>query len=173
MYIVLAQVFKIISAFFGIAADKSSNRKKIYLYNAISNFFSGVQYYFLNAIAGAISSFVAIFRNVIFYKYQKKVPLYVLILFLIGLILINCGSYVNYLSIIPVSLVVLYTVALYINKVRIIKYVVIITCLLEIVYDVYYLAYAGIVVCVIDTILVIRSLIVDKKLINKEDKKIK
>lgn len=168
----LAQISRIISAFFGIISDKSSNRKQIYLFNSIANIFSGIQYYLLNAITGAISCIVAIFRNIIFYKYNKKVPLYVLIIYIIALILLNSKSYVNYFAVIPVLLVIVYSVSLYINKVKVIKYAILITDLLEIIYDVYYKAYAGIAVCLIDAIIVIISLIKDKDVIQKEDKNI-
>ena len=169
MYLYIAQVLRIISSFFTIKSDKASDKKSIYLYNSISNFLCGLQYLFLNAITGAISSFVAIFRNVIFYKYNKKIPLIVLILYIVGIVFVNSGSYSNYLSFIPVLLVIIYTVALYINKVKAIKYAVIITCMLEIYYDVYYKAYVGIIICLIDAILVIRSLIKDKEIIQKGD----
>lgn len=172
MHIYVAHLLRIIGSIFSILADKSSSKNRIYFYNAIANFFCGLQYYLLNAISGAISSFVAIARNIIFYKFPKKVPLYALILYLIGTVLINVGSFHNFITFIPVLLVIIYSTSLYTRKVIFIKYAVIITSLLEIIYDIHYKAYVGIIVCIIDIIFVLVSLYKDKDKIKKEDKKV-
>ena len=51
MNIIIAQILKLISSVFYLAGDRSNNKKKIFTYNGIYNFFSGLQYLFLNAIS--------------------------------------------------------------------------------------------------------------------------
>ena len=63
MAIIFAQIFRLISAFFYLAGDRSNNKKKIYTYNAVCNFFSGIQYLLLNAFTGALFSFLAISKQ--------------------------------------------------------------------------------------------------------------
>lgn len=158
MNIILAQIFRLISSFFCILADKNNNKKKIFTYNGIYNFFSGIQYLLLNAITGALCSFLAILRNIILYKYNKKLPIYVIILYFIVIIGFNLMAYDGLITILPIFLILFYSIALYIGKVMTIKYAVILTCLIEIIYDFYYQAYVGIVFCIIDIILVAISI---------------
>ena len=119
--IFLAQIFKIIGSIFCLIADKSNNTKKIFLFNSISNLFSSFQYFLLNAITGAISSLLAILRNIVLYKYKNKVKVIDLILYFIIIILFNIFEFDNIISIIPVLLVIIYSTALYTNKILNIK----------------------------------------------------
>lgn len=67
-------------------------------------------------------------------------------------------AYDGIITLLPIFLILFYSIALYIGKVIIIKYAVILTCLLEIIYDYYYQAYVGIIFCIVDIILVIISI---------------
>ena len=161
--LIAAQIFRIISAIFCIIADASSEKKKIFFFNGIYNFLAAVSYFMLNAIAGGIGCLVAILRNVIFYKSKNKVPLWILICYLLFVFVLTSIKINNIFDFIPFVLVATYTIGLFIGKVNIIKLSVIITCVLEIIYDYMCLSYAGIVVCVIDIIIVVISMIRDRK----------
>ena len=158
MNLIIANIVRIIAAFFDILAANATSTKKIYVYNGIYNFLLGVQYYLLNAISGAISSFVAILRNIIFHRHKDS-SIYALIIYLIFVILINIPAYEGIISILPIIMVYMYTIAIYRANIMEIKYVSIITCALEIVYDIYYTAYIGAAVCVIYIIVVTISII--------------
>ena len=163
MNIILAQIFRLISSVFYLAGDRSNNKKKIFTFNGIYNFFSGIQYLLLNAITGALCSFLAIFRNIFLYKYGKRVPMWIFLSYLLIVLFLNLLIYDGLITILPFFLVLFYSIALYIGKVKYIKYSVIITCLLEIVYDFYYHAYVGIIVSILDIILVTISMYKMKK----------
>ena len=158
MNIFLAQIFRLISSVFYLAGDRSNKKKKIYTFNGIYNFFSGIQYLLLNALTGALCSFLAILRNIFLYRYGKKVPIWSFVSYLLIVLVLNLFVYDGLITILPFFLVLFYSIALYIGNVRYIKYSIIITCLLEIIYDVYYKAYVGIVVSIIDIVLVSISL---------------
>lgn len=170
---VIAQIVRVAAAIFCIIADHSNNRKKMLVFNAVYNFLNGVHYALLNAITGAISSIITVLRNVIFYVFKKRVPVAVLLVYFIIVILINLGSINSPISIIPVFLVMIYSTALYIGNLWGIKIAVIITCSLEIIYNIYVGAYVGIAACVIDIIFVIISMRKLKKLQKKPKKKSK
>lgn len=159
----LAQLFRIAGSVFGLSADKSNNTKKVFLYNGISNLLCAIQYFLLNAISGGITSIIAIFRNLIFYKYKEKVTVKELLMYFLILILLSIYSINGIISVIPVLLVIIYSTALYTKNIYTIKYAVLITCVLEIIYDAVYKAYAGIFVCILDIILVSISLYKLKK----------
>ena len=158
MNIIIAQILKLISSIFYLAGDRSNNKKKIFTCNGIYNFFSGLQYLFLNAITGAICSFLAIIRNVFLYKFGKKVPLWGLIVYLLIVFGLNLLAYDGIITLLPILLILFYSLALYSGDVMLIKYSVIITCLLEIIYDLYYKAYVGIAVSILDIVLVTISI---------------
>lgn len=164
--ILLAQIFKIIGSIFNLIADKANNTKKIFIFNSISNLFNGVQYFLLNAITGAISSILAILRNIVLFKYKNDIKVIDLIIYFMIIILFNIYEFTNIISIIPVLLVIIYSTALYTNKILNIKYSIIIVCILEIIYDYIYYAYVGIIVCIIDIIITTISI----KELKKEEK---
>lgn len=159
MNIIIAQILRIIGSIFGIIADKSDEPKKIYFFNGIYNLACSVQYFLLNAITGAISSFICIFRNIIFYKYKKKVPMSIVLVYFLITILINIPGYTGLISIMPILLTIIYTMALYIENIIFFKFSIIAVCILEIIYDIAYDAYVGIAICIIDIIVVTISLI--------------
>ena len=161
--ILMAQFFRIIGSIFSIISDKSNDTKKIFLYNSISNLFCSIQYFLLNAISGGITSIIAILRNIIFYKYKEKVTIKELLMYFLILIIFSIRSINGLVSIIPILLVIIYSTSLYTKNIYTIKYAIIITCLLEIIYDAVYKAYVGIFVCVLDIFLVSISLYKIKK----------
>ena len=168
MNIFLAQIFRIIGSIFSILSDTSNNTKRIFSFNAIANVFCGIQYFLLNAFTGFMGCAIAIPRNIIFYKYKNKVPLFILIIYFIITILINIPSVDSLISAIPILLVLIYTYALYVADKEFIKWSVIFICVLEIIYDIKYNAYIGIIVCFLDIVLVSISLV---KLYKKNGKK--
>ena len=164
---ITAQVFRLLSAIFMIIADKSSDTRKIYVFNGISNFLSSVQYYLLGAISGAVSSMAAILRNIIFYKSGNKKPIVALIIYLVFICLLNIPTYDGLISLLPTLMVIIYTIAIYNKDIVKIKYAIIVAMSLEIIYDIHYCAYVGLVVSIIDIIVVLISLIKYKKKVSK------
>lgn len=167
-----AQLLRVLGSVFSIVSDKSNDKKTIFLYNGIANFFVGIQYFMLDAFTGGLCSMLAIGRNLIFYKFKKKNLFLVLLIYIAILVFLNLNKITNFVTFIPVLLVIIYSFGLYSNNTKILKYAIIITCILEIWYDYVYLAYAGIIVCTIDAILVARSLtMLNKKKRRKKKKK--
>ena len=155
--LITAQLFRIISAIFGLVSDKSTKKKEILEFNSVSNFFNAIQYFCLGAINGGICSLIPILRNIMMSKTKKRLPFYMIAIFLFGSYLCNLGNLSDYISYIPLSLVVIYTLGLNSGNVYILKYSIITTSILEIIYDYVFKAYVGIGVCIIDIILVIIS----------------
>lgn len=157
MIVTIAQVFRALGSIFSFRADATSDKKKIFLYNGISNLLTSIQYILLQAFSGAICSLLALLRNIVFSK-MKKVSMVTILIYFGIIILCNITSYENIISIIPATLVIMYTLALHSGDVLKIKIVVLISGFLEIIYDYYYSAYVGIIVCVIAIIVVLISI---------------
>ena len=157
--ILTAQILRIIAAVFSILSDKTTNIKRIFLYNGINNFFCSISYFCMNAITGGISALLALSRNILFYKYKEKVTIGAVLMYFLVIILFNISSINGFVSCIPALLVIIYTSALYTKNTIYIKYACIITSLLEIIYDYVYGVYVGIIVCIIAAVLSTYSLI--------------
>lgn len=171
MYIIIvAQVIRIIGSIFGILGDRSNNPKKIYLFNSIFNLMAGIQYFLLNAITGGITSVLTLVRNVLLYKYKRKLPIIVLLIYLIITAILDLTAFDGIVSLIPILLVTVYSIGLYLDNIKIFKICTIIVCSFEIIYDFYYNAYVGIFFCVLDIILIIISF---KDLKKKKKKRLK
>ena len=102
MYIIIAQIIRIIASIFGLISDRATEPKKIYFYNSLYNIFCSVQYFLLNAIAGAITSILALFRNLLLYRYGKKLPIIILIIYLLLTAILDLTVYDGIISIIPI-----------------------------------------------------------------------
>jgi len=171
MYIIIAQIIRVFGSIIGLISDKATDPKKIYFYNGIFNILCAILYFLLNAITGAITSILAIFRNILFYKYGKKLPLMVLIIYLLITTILNLTVYEGIVSLIPIVLVTIYTIGLYLNNIKKFKICCIIVNILEIFYDFFYSAYVGIFFCIVAIILLIISLNKIKKRKRKRLKK--
>ena len=160
---ICAQITRIISFIFEMISAKAKDSKNITLFNGIGNFFLGVSYLLLNAITGAICSFIAMIRNYVFYKYKNKLSILVLLLYFIIILGLNYFEIHNLIDIIPVTIIIVFGTAMYYQNCLGLKLSGIFVSLLEIVYDYYYHSYIGIIICVLYIILVVISLYQRKK----------
>ncbi len=158
MNLIIAYILCVIGSFFSVLSDKSNNGRKILIYNGIANVFCGFHYFLLGGISGAITSFAAIVRNITFHRYKGKIPLQMILGYFVFLILVSYTSVTSFLTFIPVSLVIIYTIGLCCNDKNILKACILLTSFLEIIYDIKYKAYVAIGVCIINIILVTISI---------------
>lgn len=167
MNIIIAQLSKLVGASFSIAANKTTEEKRIFIYNGFDNFFCMIQYLLLGAYTGGIVCGLTIIRNILFYRF-KKPPIIILLLFLLGVYICNYFVLSEWYTYLPMAMGTFYSIALYTKKVKNIKYASILTCSIEIIYDYNVKAYLGMILCVVSIICAIISL---KKLDKKKNKK--
>lgn len=116
-----------------ISFQKKSRNSLIKLQTGSSLLYS-LQYLFLGAFSGSIVHFICAVRNVIFYKFEKKVPLKYLIITIVVMLSTLFITYDGLISVLPVLATVLYSTALWKGDVKIIRIIDIICCLLFIAY---------------------------------------
>ena len=146
---IASQIARFISLIYDNLSAKALDSRRITMYNGVANIFLGISYLFLNALTGAICSFICILRNFIFYKFKNKLPILVLLLYFAIVIALNIKEIHILIDIIPLLLVIIFGSALYYQDPLKIKYAGIIVSLLEIIYDYYYKSYMGIFCCVV------------------------
>lgn len=137
--IVIAQFFALFGLILNVMSTQQEEKKKILLFNGLSNFASSIQYVLLQAYTGAVSCIVATLRNVVFGKI-KKVPLYVLIIYYIIAIGLNIPAYNGLMSLIPVFNIMIYGYGIWQDNVKVTKLIIIIVSITGIIYDAYNLA---------------------------------
>lgn len=156
--ILIAQIFGILAVIFFIISTQKNTKGQILIYNGLANAMAAIQYVFLNAWTGVISMIIAILRNIVFSRY-KQVPLYILIIYLVIAIGFNLTLYDGILSLVPMIKIVIYAIGIYQKDVKVLKIIMLISCIISIAYDAINLAIVSMINQVISSIAGIIGLI--------------
>ena len=141
--VVVAQIFGLITICLSFMSTKSETRNKIFFYNSVANITAAIQYALLGAWSGSLCSILAMCRNFVFKRYDK-VPIHILIIYLLILVLFNVPTVHGFISFIPVLNVILYSYALSQDNVVTIKLIGLFTCFTTIGYDIINWAFVGV-----------------------------
>lgn len=153
----ISQLFVAISYLFLITTYFSKKRKNIIIYNFGATIAMGVAYYFLNAYTGLAMIFVAIIRNILFYKNDdKKKNIFSLILIYAITITLTIFTYNGLLSLLSVIATMLYTYSIWQKNTKTYKILGVPIGFLWISYNIYIKSIFGII-C--EGVLVISALI--------------
>ena len=163
-FFIIAQILGALVFILNIIGNTKLTTKKVYAYNTICNGLSIAQYSLLGAWSGALCCLIALIRNFVFAKYKKKVPLYVLLIYIAVVILLNYKLIHNALDLIPVINIIIYAIALWTKDIMNIKVIGVFTCIIGIIYDYTNRAYVTVLNEIIDGIVGIRCIsILNKK----------
>lgn len=141
--IVVAQIFGAFCFAANILSTQQDTKRKTITYNILSNCFVGIQYILLGAYNGAISILVAIARDTLFMIYKKKLPLYVLIIYIIIAVLVGIPCYNGPISLLPIFNIIAYGIGIYQDDVKYLKIVIIFVGISGAIYDASSLAIVG------------------------------
>ena len=141
--VIVAQLFGLITICLSFMSTKSETRNKIFFYNSVANITAAIQYALLGAWSGSLCSLIAMCRNFIFKRYDK-VPVRILIIYLLVLVLLNIPTVHGFISFIPILNVMMYSYALSQNNVVTIKLIGLFTCFTTIGYDIINWAFVGV-----------------------------
>lgn len=143
--IIIAQIMGAFGFVANIFSTQQNTKKKTVAYNMLSNCCCGVQYILLGAYNGAISILVAIARDTIFMRFKKKIPLYVLIIYIVIAIIVNIPCYDGLISLLPIFNIVAYGIGVYKTDVKYLKIVIIFVGISGAIYDAASLAIVGMI----------------------------
>lgn len=147
---VIAQLLGIIGLAFLVFSWQKNNKKSLLSYQILSGSFFALQYAFLNAYAGIIVHAFSVIRNIIFARYPKRPPFYMLLIILLIVTLLSFLTYQGWISLLPLIASILYSSALWYGNLKGIRITNIISDILGIVYNVYVYAFVGIFISVVD-----------------------
>ncbi len=164
---VIVQILGALVILFNVIGNSQLSTKKVYIYNGICNGLSVLQYCLLGAWSGALCCIIAILRNVVFSKFKKEAPAYVILLYITIVILLNYKLVHNVLDVIPIFNIIIYSFALSTKKIMNIKVIGVVTCIDGFFYDLLNGAYVSVFNQLLDGSVGVRCIII----LNKEKKK--
>ena len=151
---VVAQILGLLALFILGYSFQKNNKENMLKLQMISSFLFALQYVFLTAWTGALMNFICIVRNYIFKKYEKSpIPIGIVCILIILIISLSAISWDGYISILPPIAIILYTISLTQNKLKIVRLTEIISCSLFIIYNIKVLAITGLISTIIELVL--------------------
>ena len=147
---ILAQILGIIALVILVISFQKNEKKELLRYQIFASIFFALQYLFLNAINGFLMNVMTIIRNLIFEKQIKKVPIIYLIVIILSIMLITIMSYNGLISLLPAISVILYSIGVWQNNLKITRILEVISCILFVIYNINVLAIAGIISSLIE-----------------------
>ena len=141
----IAQLFGIIALVVLIMSFQKNKKDTLLKYQIFSSLLFALQYLFLNAISGCLMNLMTMIRNLIYKKFNDKIPILYLILVIICMIILSLMSYNGIISLLPTLAVILYSIALWQKNLTITRITEIISCSLFIIYNIKVLAISGLI----------------------------
>ena len=141
----IAQLFGIIALVVLIMSFQKNKKDTLLKYQIFSSLLFALQYLFLNAISGCLMNLMTMVRNLIYKKFNDKIPIIYLILVIICMIILSLMSYNGIISLLPTLAVILYSIALWQKNLTITRITEIISCSLFIIYNIKVLAISGLI----------------------------
>ena len=158
----MAQILGFFYALFLIISNFKKTSGQILIFQTISFSFKSIHYLLLGGMSGFWSSNVSMIRNLLFYKIKSNkiyMFIFIIIYFLLGLV-----TYNDLGSVLPMMASIFYTVIVNTNKPKYLRGGMIINCLIWLIYNIYIISYAGIMIQVVMIIMTVISMVkLDKK----------
>jgi len=141
----IAQIIGLIGLIIVILSFQKNDKKTLLNYQIISTIFFGIQYILLNALSGFFMNITMCIRNIIFTRYDNKIPKIYITIIIIIMIALSLLSYNGPISLLPCIGSTIYTITLANSSLKKIRISNSITCILYIIYNLNVLAIAGII----------------------------
>ena len=165
----IAQIFGACALVSCFISYQKTEKKNFLIVQLITNIFYGIQYILLKAYSGFYSSAVSFIKNILFYnleKREKKISIYLLILFEIAFIIGGILTYNGLYSLIPIFIHCVYTFGTWVKDLRITYTIGIGSAILWIVYGFIIKAHISVIASVIEliaSILGLRKVLLERK----------
>lgn len=140
----IAQVFGIIGIVFSVLSMQMKTKKKIMFMLFGLNIASALNFLFLNSISGSLVCFFGAIETVINYLYDskdKKVPIYIVVFYIILNLILGFSSYHKLLDLIPIVCALLYCLTVCTKKESNIRKIMFANQSIWLVYDIIVKAY--------------------------------
>ena len=134
--LIISYMFGIIAIISLIVSFQINDKNSLLKYQIISSFSSFFQYLLIGSLMGAFMNLVAGIRNVVFARYDGKIPIFILIVFIILITFLSMISYNGDISLLPMLAVLSYSFALWTLDLKLIRLIDVLASILFLVFDV-------------------------------------
>lgn len=145
----IAQFIGLIGLILLIISFQKNDKKNLLKFQILSTFFIAIQYILLNAMSGFYMNIAMCIRNIIF-SHNNNIKNKYLIFIIVIMLSLSLLSYKEPISILPCIGSILYTIALAKYSLKTVRIVNIISCTLYIIYNIKFLAIAGLLATIIE-----------------------
>ena len=145
----IGQIMGVIALIILIISFQINDKKKLLKLQIFSSLFFALQYLFLRALNGFLMNLMTCIRNIIFKKYKSVISLIIVI---IAMVVLSIFSYNGIISILPAIAVILYSIAIYQDNLKITRIAEVISCLLFIIYNIKFYAISGLIATILELI---------------------
>lgn len=152
---IIAQILGFFALIFSVTSYQKNNKKGFLITQIIANLLYISQYACLNAYSALIVVIISTIRVLIFYLYEKqnkKIPLIVLIIFVLITIIAGIFTYESYWSILPIIIGCLFSYGTWQKNLKVTYAIGIIISMLWILYNSAVGAYVSAISAVLETL---------------------
>lgn len=145
---ILAQIIGLIAFVLFISSVWQKNKEKLLVFQLLANFLYGIQYILLLAPTAGYMNMISVVRSYIYFLYEKKnkKPSILVLLLFIGLIItVGILTFDSYLTIIPISITIIYAVSTWQNNIKIVRYCFLICAVIWMFYNISVGAYTAVI----------------------------
>ena len=132
----VSYMFGIIAIVFLIISFQINDKNSLFKYQIMSSFASFFQYLLIGGLMGALMNLLAGIRNCVFRRYDGKIPLFILIIFIVLITFLSMISFDGNISLLPMLAVLNYSYALWTLDLRLIRLINSLASTLFLIYDV-------------------------------------
>lgn len=140
----IAQIFGIMGIIFSVLSMQMKTKKNIMIMLLLLNLASALNFLFLDSLSGSLVCFFAVietFINYLFDSKNKKVPIYIIGIYVVINIALGLSSYHSLLDILPIVCALLYCATICMQKESNIRKLMFANQSLWLVYDIIVKAY--------------------------------
>lgn len=141
---IIAQIFGIAGIIFNVLSMQMKTKKNIMLMFIGLNISSALSLLFLNSLSGTLICFFAVLETIINYRFdshKKKIPISIIIFYIIINIILGLSAFVTWVDILPIICAIIYCITIYTKRESTIRKFTFANQIVWLVYDVIVGAY--------------------------------
>lgn len=154
-FYIISQVFALLSIIFDLIAAQRRKKYDLLKMDTLAAFCSSLHYAFLGAWSGLISKVVTTARNGIAAyeaKNKRKNNKWLPVVFITLYIILGVITFDSPFSVLPILAPSIYTIVIYNYDASVIRYAIVVTAIIWLIYDIHVLSIVGIVADIIITV---------------------
>lgn len=135
---IFAQIIGVIAILVFAIIPHQKNKNKILILQLFSSLLYAIQYFILGAFSAVVTNIIDMIKTIVFSKYvrkDKKIPITFFIIYVLAMIISGIFTVNNFISVLPILGVILYTYAIWQENLKIFRIMNVFVILIYIIYN--------------------------------------